>query len=224
MPQVTPAEPAGSVDRPSSLLRWIDSGCYRDRATSGIWGEGRWHHDAVRTDVSTCDPASRYPPLDQDEIRRIHASIYLREGYVDETALNPDGHVDERVDPTLRRSTWFAVDNGRVAVARQVQAKGRLGIASLPVIQNFQCDVSVLRKVADVEHLGDLPGNAVVEISSLAATNEAPTADGNLGPVIDLYLKMIRHSIEKGHRIWIMGTDQRLTSRLHMWLYAAERG
>lgn len=154
------------------------------------------------------------PETVEEKARRLHAEVYLQEGYVSTEDVTAEGVLAETVDPYVERSEYFwAEAGGREVTARQITA-GSEGLLSFPTLEKFSCDPDVLKQVAGVENLTDIGKGEVVEISGLAASDGVPSDNGNLGPVIDVYVKMLRHSVEEGHKLWVMGTDRRLTRKL----------
>jgi hypothetical protein len=132
------------------------------------------------------------------EARRLHAAVYLESGYVAEEDLAPDGTIGSRKDPWPIASTYFAVvrDGIVAATARQISL---VDPGELPALR-----LDGLREV-EVAKVLDLPSNAVVEISGLAARRDAPGTD-----VTALYSRMWRESLRRGHQVWMMAVDRRL--------------
>jgi hypothetical protein len=155
--------------------------------------------------------------------RRTQATVYLHEKYVQKEDVI-DGVISREIDPYVERSTYFLVEekqeNGEknhAATARQIRitkAEKKQGILSLPVLNEFNCDPEIIKQVAHVSKVGDLRPSEVVEISALASLGGKPSDIKNLGPVIELYTRMLRSSLEEGHKLWVMGTDRRLTRKL----------
>lgn len=141
--------------------------------------------------------------------QEIHTKVYLEKGFIDEHQLNEDGlFIDDYAD----RSAYFFHEGSRREVgARLISATKKDKLLSLPTAKLFSIDPDTLTEAAGVHRLGDLRQKDVVEVSGLAARiKEAAVEDGvpgELDPVSILYAKMLRHSIEEGHKVWLLNAD-----------------
>ncbi len=137
--------------------------------------------------------------------QRLHTDVYLDEGFITEEDINPFGlYIDEYVD----RSTYFYVANGhKVAAARQIHATRKEGIMSLPTARHFGIDPDVVSDAAQVRSVADIKPRDVVEISGLASRRTEDGKSGYLDAVRSLYSQLLRNSLEKGHKLWLMNVD-----------------
>lgn len=149
----------------------------------------------------------------------LHTEVYLDRGFIKPEEVDLTGvYLDEYID----RSVYYLSRNGRkVAAARQIEADKKGGIMSLPTAKNFEIDPDVLADAAEVSNLADLKPHEAIEISGLASrkyTDENGKVHQGVGldAVISLYSTMIRDSLEKGHKLWLMNTDAPLMRNLSM--------
>lgn len=151
---------------------------------------------------------------------QLHARVYLSEenGYVSEESVNELGILAEEVDPYAYGSEYFYYEadsehDNVAVVSRQIPADKKSGIISLPTLREFECDPGILAETAGVGKISEIRPSEVVEISALASEGE-----GAHWSVVRLYSEMMRNSLEKGHKLWVMSTDSRLTPMLDYML------
>lgn len=154
---------------------------------------------------------NRHREVPSDETRRaqeIHTEVYLQREFIHEDQLNDEGLF---VDEYAQRSTYFFHEGaGREVGARLISATKKEKLLSLPTAKLFSIDPDRVAEAAGVQRLGDLGRRDVVEVSGLASRAKELPVDGNpneLDPVSVLYAKMIRHSIERGHKLWLLNAD-----------------
>lgn len=150
------------------------------------------------------------------EAGRLHARIYQADGngYINSEDIDELGLIKADVDTYADISEYFYTKEDEVSVvARQIPTSKKKGIESLPTLKDFSCDAEVLAKVAGVGHVSEIKPSEVVEISGLAAEGE-----NTHWSVVRLYSEMMRSSMEKGHKLWVMSTDERLTPLLEYML------
>tara|TARA_B100001105_G_C22400046_1_gene448955 strand:- start:2190 stop:3401 length:1212 start_codon:yes stop_codon:yes gene_type:complete len=150
----------------------------------------------------------------------LNTAIYLREGFIDSEQLDADGiYRDQYVD----RSVYLYASNERRETAcRYIKADRKAGgVLSLPTLQHFSVDPEIIREVAGVERLSAISPSQVIEVSALASLPR----EGDSGkPVTDLdatrliYSQILRHSLDAGHRLWVMNTHPRLVRHLRILL------
>jgi len=159
---------------------------------------------------------------DMIEAQKIAGEAFLEEGYVQCEDLTADGRLVDGYTPMSDHFVHRASET-RVA-ARQIRASE--SILDLPTLKEFSVDPSVLTEAAqgegwseiDTGMTASIKPEQVVEISSLASVNGAAKADVGFGDpaVVDLYIKMMVHSIEQNHKLWVMATDHRVTRKLKL--------
>jgi hypothetical protein len=136
------------------------------------------------------------------QARRLHAATYLSRGFVTTDEVLGDGTLDPRVDPWTERSTYFAVRDGDslVATSRQISTGD---LRQMPALRLADQASATSRAILR------LGSGQVVEISGLA---RRPDAQRTVATA--LYVRMWRHSIEMGHRAWVMAVDLPLYQQL----------
>ena len=154
---------------------------------------------------------NRRQEVPSDDARRaqeIHTEVYLQRGFIDEEQLNDEGLF---VDEYAERSAYFFHEGaGREVGARLISATKKEKLLSLPTAKLFAIDPDKVAEAAGVQRLGDLGRHDVVEVSGLASRARELPIDGSpseLDPVSILYAKMIRHSVEQGHKLWLLNAD-----------------
>ncbi|HMS93408.1 MAG TPA: hypothetical protein PKD28_03400 [Candidatus Saccharibacteria bacterium] len=152
---------------------------------------------------------NKMPNADTLHAQEIHTRVYLEKGFIDEGQLNEDGLF---VDGYAGRSAYFFHEGlHREVGARLISATKKDKLLSLPTAKLFAVDPDQLAAAAGVHRVSDLGTNDVVEVSGLAARiKDVAVQDSDtdeLDPVSVLYAKMIRHSIEEGHKLWLLNAD-----------------
>jgi hypothetical protein len=139
--------------------------------------------------------------------QELHTQVYLEHKYIGNDDLNELGIF---VDQYSNRSTYLYVKNGnKVAAARYIHAdKKEGGVLSLPTTEHFDVDPLALRSVADVRRLADIKPNEIVEISGLVARKQQGGPEGALDATIALYARMLRDSLELGHKVWVLNVEK----------------
>lgn len=143
--------------------------------------------------------------------QELHTAVYLKMGYITEDDLNEDGIF---LDKYTSRSTYI-VSGGRVRLSacRYIAATENGGIASLPTIENFSIDASILPAVARASDLSDISYDEIVEVSGLVSISldmEADRQQDEYDATQLMYATALRESLERGHRLWILNTNPRL--------------
>jgi hypothetical protein len=145
------------------------------------------------------------------EAQKLHASVYLRRGFVDESDIS-GGVLTAKSDPHQQHALYFIVkkkgsDNkSHVAVtARQIEYHPDKGFMSFPLLEKADINLHMLKEV-----VGHDPKKCV-EISGLAKHKDTASA-----AVLLLYRSMWHHSIKEKHELWIMACDVRLYNRLRL--------
>jgi hypothetical protein len=148
------------------------------------------------------DPAAVF------DARRLVASIYLAEGYVEEDDLNESGVLYDHADPYFVHSEYFAVGvgpslNPLLAVSRLVLYDEDRGVDSFPMLTGMELDDDFLATVA----AADLTTWA--EVGSMAKAPGASVQAPNL-----LYRKMWQRAVRGGHATWLCAADHRVSRTL----------
>lgn len=157
---------------------------------------------------STADVSYIGVITDADDIfqaRFLTAERYLGEGYITEDDLDENGLMSEDVDPYVASSTYlgsFDEDGHIKATLRQISQDD---IAELPTVKEFG--------LQENELLSSFDPRDVVEISGVSKVNGGGLIEQSK-KIIEVYGAAMRHSVESGHKAWVMGTDSRLTKRL----------
>lgn len=151
--------------------------------------------------------------------QRLHTDVYLREGFITDTDLNEQGLY---VDAYAERSTYlFAETPQRDATIRYIRPTRREGLLSLPTLEHFAVDSSTLREVAQVDRLSNLTAGQVIEVSALASVyrdSAMKHRSGDLEATKLLYARLLRQSLDDGHKLWVMNTHEQLVRHLTMLL------
>lgn len=170
----------------------------------------------ARTTVET----SRDQPEVKSRAQALSTAIYLREGFIEPAQLDDDGiYRDQYVD----RSVYlYASNERRETVCRYIKADRKAGgILSLPTLHHFSVDPEIVREVAGVDRLSSITPSQAIEVSALASL---PRETDSGRPVTDLdatrliYSQILRHSLDDGHRLWVMNTHPRLVRHLRILL------
>lgn len=133
--------------------------------------------------------------------RRLHAELFLAQGYVDEADL-VDGFIGSRVDPWVAASTYFLARDRKgacIGVCRQISSPTA---AHLPTMRMKQLNRSVTRQ------LRRQMNGAVVEISALGVVPGADPFTATL-----LYSCMWAYSRYR-HSAWVMSVHPMVWTHL----------
>lgn len=178
---------------------------YRLRDYIAYWQVFSRPEDNHLYQVKKLDP--RHDSKDLRAAKKLHASVYLSLGFVDESEIF-DEIIHEHSDPYQRHAEYFIVKKRDevVAAARQIVYKG-LGEHhdSFPVL-----DKAIIYDRSRNRLLGYHP-TEIVEISALVKKR----GESSVVPLV-LYRALWRHSLASQHRIWVMACDPRLYDRLKM--------
>lgn len=158
-----------------------------------------------------------------DEVREIaqalHTQVYLEKGFIDETDIGPQGIF---ADKYSSRSTYLLSENEyRRSACRYIRANKKDTILSLPTAEHFSIDPEVIKQVAGINRLSDLKHHEVIEVSGLASIQLDSTIKKNgsreeLDATRLLYASIIRHSLDEGHKLWLLNIDNRLLRSLEI--------
>lgn len=156
---------------------------------------------------------------------RLYTDEYLRLGYIQPSEVDPRAGVFR--DSYAPRAVYLSCLTPReYAACRYIEPKtegprSQRGILSLPTARHFSLDPAVVQEVAGVPNLVSLKDSEVIElsalvskkvpqgvpgVSALSSGEAAPVAGLHLKPTQLLYAQILRESLEKGHKLWIMNT------------------
>lgn len=142
------------------------------------------------------------------EAKKLHGHIYLQRAFIDRKDLDRQGVIHVKADPHQEHSDYFVVvddkdPNKVLGTARQIRAVN--GHDDLPVLVQARVSKRGRKGVLEVspEHC--------IEISGLAKAKGVPTE-----AMLELYKAMWLHSMDQGHRMWLMACDVRLYKRLRI--------
>lgn len=141
--------------------------------------------------------------------QELHTRIYLENGYINESQLDNNGlFVDEYTD----RSKYFYIKNeAKETACRYISANEEEGLISLPTIKNFGIDYNKLAKVAHVDDFCDLDAHSVIEVSGLVSDIDRKGLNSEtFDTTKQIYTKLLRESLDKGYKLWVMNVDERL--------------
>lgn len=173
--------------------------------------------ESARVQPPHIDIFSSNDPVFGSDVRNaaqlLHTRVYLREGHITESDVNPMGYYHDAYVP---RSTYYFVRNTtKVASARLIHASKIDGMLSLPTARYFASDPEAIREAAGVRRLTDIKHDEAVEVSALASERfDGGKSDGDFDAVISLYSTMIRDSLEQGHKLWLLNTEPTFIRRL----------
>lgn len=142
------------------------------------------------------------------DARRLVASVYLAEAYVEPSDLNELGVLHDHVDPYFPHSDYFAVGlgpslNPLLAVSRLVLYNEDVGPDSFPMLAGMELD----RDFWSIVRAADL--RTWAEVGSMAKVPGASVQAPNL-----LYRKMWQRAVRQGHATWLFAADQRVSRTL----------
>jgi hypothetical protein len=173
--------------------------------------------------------AERLRPRTPEELSQLHSlelhtRRYLEAGLITEEDLDENGlYTNEYSD----RSTYiYATSARKEATSRYIVAEKppllslEPAIMSLPTAKHFSLDTELVKIIADVQRLSDIGPRDVIEVSGLASdrTELVDTNYGGLDATRVMYAKILRHSLESGHKLWLMNVDEELKDKLSKML------
>lgn len=144
---------------------------------------------------------------------------YLEMNWVSPAELNEKGLF---IDEYAERSVYlFAENSVRDSTCRYIQATKEEGIMSLPTAKYFALDVDEIRKAAGIESISKLKAREVIEVSALASIHREGEATGRrseLDATRLLYARILRDSLDQGHKLWLLNTSEGLLRSLELFL------
>lgn len=143
----------------------------------------------------------------------LHTEKYLRVSYIKPEDLDENGLY---TDYAGRSTYYYTKVAERAATVRQIGCDKKEGISSLPTLHNFAIDPEALKGAAGVDKLVDIKPRETVEISALASNGPNGITDADLNTVHLLYARMLRDSLENGHKYWVLNTYPALAKRLKL--------
>jgi hypothetical protein len=149
----------------------------------------------------------------------LHTQVYLDKGFITFDDINETGLF---VDEYSNRSTYLLAENDyRRSACRYIHTDRRVGIMSLPTAQHFSIDPEIIKQAAGVDRLSDVKHNQVIEVSGLASIrldgeNERRKGAGELDATRLIYASIIRHSLDAGHKLWLLNVEPPLLRSLEI--------
>lgn len=191
-------------------------------------------HEAIS--IFTSNQSGKDGPRVATLANRLRTEVFLDRGHIKPRQVDALGFYNDDYES---QSVYYYVKNTEKAAAARVihvmpveestrrerRDHKRRGILALPTCKEFSIDHTALAEAAGVENIADLKSDEVVEISGLAAQRVKTPYSGktaraekhddghgaeNFDAVISLYSKMMRDSLESGHKLWVMNTDEGL--------------
>ncbi len=144
-----------------------------------------------------------------DEAKRLHAKIYLHNGYVTGADIGPDLKLHGQADPYQEHANYFVVRNHQlpkkpvVATARQIYANPEHGHDSFPTIKELELYPEMKRLILAIDP------SRCVEISGLAKDHDVTST-----AAMTLYRALWHHSLRRRHHVWLMACDARVYRNL----------
>lgn len=170
----------------------------------------------THTVMSSSDPV--YGSEIREAAQALHTQVYLEKDFIDFDAISKEGlYIDEYSD----RSVYLLSENDRrQSACRYIYADKRDGIMSLPTAQYFSVNPDTIKQVAGVARLSDLKSKDVIEVSALASirldTESRQSGSSELDATRLLYATILRHSLDAGHRLWLLNIDPPLVKALRI--------
>jgi len=148
------------------------------------------------------------------QAQELHTRVYLDKGYIGIDEVNEDGiYTDKYTD----RSVYLFAENSlRDTTCRYIKAD-KSGIMSLPTARNFSVDPEIIRKAAGVDRISNLRPREVIEVSALASVQHGEVTSGRraeLDATRLLYARVLRDSLDQGHKLWLLNTHETLVRHL----------
>jgi hypothetical protein len=149
----------------------------------------------------------------------LHTQVYLDKEYIDERDINSQGVF---IDKYSHRSTYLLSEGEyRRSACRYISADKKDILLSLPTAENFSIDPEVIKLVSGVNRLSDIKYSEVIEVSGLASIQLDPSFNKRgrreeLDATRLLYASIIRHSLDEGHKLWLLNIDEKLLRSLEV--------
>jgi len=151
--------------------------------------------------------------------QELNTKVYLDEGYISSEEIGEDGVYK---DQYAARSVYFFAENSlRSSTMRYIKADKRAGIMSLPTAKNFAVDADIIRQAAGVARLANLQSKEVIEVSALASVQHGDVNLGRRGELDAtrlIYARVLRDSLDQGHKLWLLNTHEKLVVHLERLL------
>ena len=149
----------------------------------------------------------------------IHTEVYLANRFISEDQLDPEGVF---IDEYSSRSDYVVSEkDNRRSACRYIHASKKGGILSLPTAQHFSVNPQIIKEAAGIHRLSDLKPREVIEVSGLASVRldgetEYSSQSSKLDATRLLYASILRHSLDGGHKLWLLNTDKYLLRSLEL--------
>lgn len=141
--------------------------------------------------------------------RSLHASVYLKRGYINFIDLDGNGRMHSKADPYQDHSHYFTVNDHSdsskpiVATARQIHVKAGQKHDSFPTIKEMELYPDMRQAILALDP------SKCVEISGLAKSQGVSSS-----AVLMLYRSMWHYSLRRKHHLWLMACDVKAFERL----------
>jgi hypothetical protein len=149
----------------------------------------------------------------------LHTKVYLEKGYITPEEIDEDGIFN---DEYSNRSTYLFAENSlRDSTCRYISATKKDGIMSLPTAKYFSVDADAIRDASGVKRLSNLKSREVIEVSALASVQHGDIGQGRRGELDAtrlLYARVLRDSLDQGHKLWLLNTHEALVRHLELLL------
>jgi len=154
------------------------------------------------------------------QAQELSTRTYLDKQYISADDLDDDGIY--RDENTSRSVYFFAENSIRDSTCRYITAD-KTGIMSLPTAQNFAIDSEIVRKAAGVARISNLKSSEVIEVSALASAQHVEAVSRSksrdeLDATRLLYARVLRDSLDQGHKVWLLNTHEKLVRHLEIML------
>lgn len=146
---------------------------------------------------------------DRLEARRLHASVYLRIGFIDSWEVAADGTIRHESDPHHIHARYFAIKKKQkdgiaiVATARQIYTDPERGFHALPFYEKATLTDEGRRRIEQYDPRHSLEISGLVKKSGIS-----PYA------TLLLYRLMWQYSYRNADELWVMACDVALYKRL----------
>lgn len=180
---------------------------------SALGGAELGPHSAYPIEILT----SEDPVVGRDvkaAAQALHTRVYLREGFIAHSDTREGLYQDDYSDA---HATYYLVrTTHKDVVSRQLRPPKHKTVAGLPTFRNFTCDLDAIVEVAEVGSIAYLRHSDVVEISALSAERKDRQEHGKasisdrVNAIPFLYARMLRDSLQNGHRLWIANMEEPL--------------
>ena len=163
---------------------------------------------------------ARFGKTVRESAQALHTQVYLEKDFITNDDL--DRSTGLFLDKYSDRSTYLLSEGEfRRSACRYIHADKKDGIMSLPTAEHFSLDPNVIRDVAGVHRLSDLKYRDVIEVSGLASVRlDAAELGSGRREELDvtrlLYASILRHSLDEGHKLWLLNIDEKLLRSLEI--------